>query len=175
MRPPLLKLEQELQATLAGLSVDQTQATPLAHPEKWTIQQVAEHLRQTYRSTTPQLLDRVQKGSVTRAQPSLRQRIGQFVVIALGRFPNGRRAPESVSPGPSALRTGDDLARELHAELAHLDAAANQAEALFGGRRRCASHMVLGPLSVNQWCRFHLIHGRHHLRQIRAIRREHAF
>jgi hypothetical protein len=30
---------------------------------------------------------------------------------------------------------------------------------------------VLGPLSVDQWRRFQLIHGEHHLRQIISIRK----
>jgi hypothetical protein len=31
---------------------------------------------------------------------------------------------------------------------------------------------VLGPLSMQQWRKFHLIHGRHHLKQIARIRAE---
>jgi hypothetical protein len=33
---------------------------------------------------------------------------------------------------------------------------------------------VLGPLSAQQWRRFHQVHGQHHLRQIHAIRAEHG-
>jgi hypothetical protein len=33
--------------------------------------------------------------------------------------------------------------------------------------------MVLGPLSINQWSRFQLIHGEHHVKQILAIRDAH--
>jgi hypothetical protein len=32
----------------------------------------------------------------------------------------------------------------------------------------------LGPLGAGQWRRFHLSHGRHHIRQILAIRRAHG-
>jgi hypothetical protein len=33
--------------------------------------------------------------------------------------------------------------------------------------------MILGPLTIRQWRKFHLIHGRHHIKQIRAIRAAH--
>ncbi len=49
------------------------------------------------------------------------------------------------------------------------------AEQLFGSRRRSVRHMILGPLSLAQWRRFHLVHGRHHIRQIAAIRAEYHF
>jgi hypothetical protein len=47
------------------------------------------------------------------------------------------------------------------------------AEQLFGTHRRSVRHMLLGPMSLAQWRRFHLVHGRHHIRQIAAIRTEH--
>jgi hypothetical protein len=31
---------------------------------------------------------------------------------------------------------------------------------------------VLGPFSIEQWRKFHLVHGRHHVKQIRQRRAE---
>ena len=105
----------------------------------------------------------------------MQQRAGQFLLITLGRFPPGRQAPAAVSPSlPAALRSGDDLAQRIHTEMLNLDRIMAEAEGMFG-KRRAASHMILGPLSMEQWRRFHLIHGRHHLKQIIAIRKEHGF
>lgn len=172
MQQELQTLETEVTASLAGLSSAQTQATPLAYPEKWSIQQIIEHLLNTYRVTLPVLQTRIDKRSPTRAVPTLPQRIGQFTILNLGQFPHGRKSPPEVSPSlPATLRTGAELSSRVHAELVKVDALATEGEILFG-TKRAASHMILGPLSMRQWRRFHLLHGRHHLKQIAAIRRE---
>jgi len=174
MHHDLHELETEITLALRGLDPRNTQATPLAHPGNWSIQQVVEHLLKTYGSTIPIIQARVEKRSATRAKPTLQQRIGQFLVITLGRFPNGRAAPAAVSPTlPTTVQSGEELAARVSAELRRLDEVTTQGEHLFGNRRAVA-HIILGPLSMHQWRRFHLIHGRHHVKQIRAIRRDRA-
>jgi hypothetical protein len=37
----------------------------------------------------------------------------------------------------------------------------------FGSRTPVLNHPIMGPFSVNDWRRFHWVHTRHHLRQIR--------
>ena len=171
----LATLSDEAAAALGGLSASQTQATPAAYPEKWSIQQIVEHLLLTYRATVPAIQARLDKGSATRAVPTLGQRLGQFMIVSMGRFPEGRPAPAAVAPSrPQTLRSGDELARRMRSELNEVEAVTARAEELFGSRR-AASHMILGPLSMEQWRGFHLVHGRHHLKQIRAIRKEHGF
>jgi len=34
---------------------------------------------------------------------------------------------------------------------------------------RVARHPFLGPLRVDQWRRFHVVHGYHHLGQLRSV------
>src|SRR5580693_5171722 len=110
MHEDLRRLETEVTKALFGLNITQTQATPLAHPEKWSIQQIVEHLLNTYRGSIPAIQARVEKGSGTRAKPTMRQRAGQFLIITLGQFPKGRIAPAAVSPSlPSTPRDGADL------------------------------------------------------------------
>ena len=170
MQPTLDMLQCELSNALAGLDAYQTQATPPGHPEKWSIQQIAEHLLKTYASTSHLLRGRLEKGSPTRSKPTLIQRVVQMFVLNAGHFPRGRRSPESVAPSDApAPLSGAELANTFRDQIAELDAVATRCEALFG-KQRCATHQVLGPLSIRQWCRFHLIHGRHHVRQIDAIR-----
>jgi hypothetical protein len=65
------------------------------------------------------------------------------------------------------------LVARIHEALSCLDDRIKRARALFGGRP-FASHIILGPLSASQWTRFHLVHGRHHIKQIRLIRRDHG-
>src|SRR5580700_4668182 len=98
MHDDLRKLDAEVTNALRGLDARSTQATPIAHPEKWSIQQIVEHLLNTYRGSIPAIQARIDKRSATRAKPTLRQRIGQFLIIKLGRFPHGRTAPAAVAP-----------------------------------------------------------------------------
>jgi DinB superfamily len=167
------RLEREFTPALEGLDAAQTQLRPIAHPDKWNIQQIIDHLLLTYAMTQRSLATRIAKGRRTQAVVSMRQRTRQLVLVTLGIFPGGRLAPAALEPSLTQALTGQEIIQAIHRELAGLDHLSNQAESLFGSRR-ALSHHVLGPLSIPQWRRFHLIHARHHLKQILAIRRDHG-
>jgi hypothetical protein len=173
MHPTFDQLEHVLSTPLQGLSVRQTQLRPTTHPEKWTIQQIVEHLLLTYTSTQHVMETRIAKGNPTKSKPSVPQRLIQLGVIRLGYFPKGRIAPSIVDP-PSSTQalSGEQLIQTIHQQLSTTDQLFQQAEAAFG-HQRAVTHHVLGPLNIHQWRGFHLIHGRHHARQIAAIRRQH--
>jgi DinB superfamily len=175
MHPDLKLLQSELDRALAGLDDHQTQLRPCsdsqADPQRWNIQQIVGHLLLTYGATVAAMDARIAKHAPTKARPSFPQRIGQFAVLHLGWLPHGRKAPAIATPDPDAAPvSGAALQAAAAAGIATMAARITAAEALFGNRSRAISHMILGPLSVPQWCRFHLVHGRHHLRQIAAIR-----
>ena len=67
--------------------------------------------------------------------------------------------------------SGDAMMKRVSAELVTLNELTEKGEKMFAGRR-AVSHMVLGPLSLAQWRRFHLVHGRHHVKQVLGIRKE---
>jgi hypothetical protein len=173
MDPILQQLQNEIARSLENLDSAQAQISPSATPEKWNIQQILQHLCLTYAFTETAFDARLAKGTPTRARPTLQQRIAQYFLITLGIFPKGREAPVQVTPPqiPSPV-CGSDLAAYSAQHLARLDRLFNKAEALFGSGR-CISHMILGPLTIRQWRKFHLVHGRHHIKQIRAIRAAH--
>jgi hypothetical protein len=173
MHPTLARLEQELTPALDGLDATQMQLRPTSNPGKWSIQQIVDHLLLTYSLTQRSLEQRIAKGRPTQAPVLFEHRARQFVCVTLGIFPGGRAAPAPVDPSPTEPRTGSELLRSVHQELTDLDQHCDQAEAIFSSRRT-VTHHVLGPLSVPQWRRFHLIHARHHIKQILAIRREHG-
>jgi len=166
-------LHEELARSLTGLDQEQTQLRPDGDRARWSIQQVVGHLRLTYTATVMAMDARIAKASPTKATPSLLQYAGQFTLIACGYFPRGRKAPAPVTAGTDdAVVDGAALAAAISEALAAMDSRIAKAETIFGNRKRVVSHMVLGPLSIRQWRRFHLIHGRHHIKQILAIRRE---
>lgn len=175
MHNDLKLLQAELERALSGLDDCQTQLRPEPglepSPRRWNMQQIVGHLLLTYAATLTAVETRLAKGAATKARPSLAQRIGQLTVIGLGRFPQGRRAPAGVTPEEHAdPLSGDALCAAATEALTRMDSRIADAERLFGRRRRAISHMILGPLSVDQWRRFHLVHGRHHIRQMAAIR-----
>jgi hypothetical protein len=174
MHEILERLDSELAASLHGLDTRQTQLAPKTHLEKWTIQQIVHHLLLTYQSTARLLQTRIDKGSPTKARPTVLHRVQQLAVVSLGYFPRRRMAPAEVTPSvPVSLSNGDELTRKVRVCLSQMDQAAEQAEQLFGNGR-CASHFILGPMSAVQWRRFHLVHGSHHAKQILEIRKGHG-
>ena len=174
MNPTLEQLQSEIASSLNGLDSTQTQLRPPSRPDKWSIQQIVEHLLLTYSSTAVAIDARLAKGTPTRAKPTLPQRVFGYAVTRYGYFPSGRQAPTMVTPEPNSQPlSGEDLALSASERLTHLDQLFAQAETLFGHASRCASHAVLGPLKIEQWRRFQLIHGEHHLKQIAAIRKAH--
>jgi len=43
-------------------------------------------------------------------------------------------------------------------------------EEKFGSSSKLLDHPILGPLTGAEWRKFHLVHGRHHVKQIRRLR-----
>ena len=174
MNHTLHQLQREIASALDGLDATQTQLTPSA-PGKWTIQQIIEHLLLTYTGAETALNARLAKGRPTLARPTVLQHVQQFAVCKFGYFPQGRTAPPTVTPPQPTTHplSGAELTHATGDQLDRLDVLCNETERLFG-QRRLASHNVLGPLSVRQWRRFQLIHGRHHLKQIAAILKAHS-
>ena len=174
MNATFYQLQREIASTLRGLDASQTQLCPTSMSGKWSIQQITEHLLLTYSSTETAINARLAKRSPTRAQSTLQQRIFQYAVTRCGYFPTGREAPPMVTPQPTTHPLcGEDLSHATAEHLSHLDLLLTQAETLFGRSSQFASHAVLGPLNIDQWRMFQLVHGRHHLKQIAAIRKAH--
>ena len=169
MHKALEQLERRLTACLRHLDANETQ---LHLPEKWTIQQIAQHLILTYASTSNLFKERIAKDRPTRSSPSLLQRCGQFGVLRLGYFPEGLKAPLAVIPGADQVAlSGAELARSAQEQLAGTALLLEQMEKSFGEQKRSASHVRLGPLRPSDWSRFHLVHGTHHIRQIESTLR----
>ncbi len=170
MNARLAKLQTEITAGICDLDSEQTQAGPRG---KWKIQEIVEHLILTYSSTEALIATRIAKGRPTEARPTVLQHGIRLVMLNLGYFPRGVPAPAAVLPAGNAdVLDGDQIARRFSNELERMDARLDEASSLFGVRSIIASHVRLGPLSSDQWRRFHLIHGLHHARQIDAIRRK---
>ncbi|HEY3280333.1 MAG TPA: DinB family protein [Gemmatimonadales bacterium] len=131
---------------------------------KWTPAQIVEHLALAVETSAATFAARRAKPSMTRRATTLREKAGKVFAFGFGWFPPGRKAPEATTP--AAHVDGPAAATHFRSALAAWEAVARE---LLPARRRdlFVKHPRLGDLTIGEWARFHLIHARHHARQIR--------
>jgi len=156
-------LERCLAIVLDAAKDPGTQFSIRRDPARWSPVEIIEHLTRAYSGTAKGFERCLEKGASLATSTTLKQRLQQFALINLGYFPEGRQAPKFILP------TGElDLAAVLDAvrrDLARLDDTANRARQSLGSGKML-DHPILGPLTVDQWRKFHVVHTEHHARQI---------
>jgi len=139
------------------------------HPEgKWSSAEILEHLTMAFAGTAKMFSQAIANGRPLGDVPNAKQRLTSFVVTGLGYFPEGRKAPKHVVPSGSL--SGRKAVEQIRADLERLDAMHAECLAKVGERGCVANHPVLGPLTIQQWPRFHWVHTRHHMKQIERLR-----
>lgn len=163
MDSDLETLQQILQAATEGLSDEQRKWEAQG---KWSIAQVLEHLYLTYTGTIRGFERMMKSGKPLASAPSTKQRLQSLVVFGLNYMPSGRKAPQQTTPRGLAMEL---VTAEMQGKIAAMDEIICECERRFG-TGRMLDHPILGPLTGKQWRRFHLIHGRHHAKQIARMR-----
>jgi hypothetical protein len=158
--PELESVRRETERATLAITPDRWLRAPEG---KWNSLQILEHLVLSYTGTTKGLLRTMEAGQPQRGNPDLRQRLRSAYVLGVGRFPSGIEAPKQTAP---LKGLGNEPLRRFNDALVAMDATLTDAEKRFGARTRVLDHPVLGPLTAQQWRRFHQVHGRHHLRQV---------
>jgi len=157
----LERLGRELEETIRGLSLEQLVRAPAG---KWNSGQILEHLFLTYKGTNAALQKCLDQNAPLVSPAQWNKRVGKLLVVGLGYMPGGRKSPERVAPrGMPAEEVRQAIATELQRMTARLE----DCERRFGARVKILDHTFLGPLTSQQWRKFHWVHGRHHLRQVR--------
>lgn len=149
-----------------GLSTEQLSWHP---PGKWSVAEILEHLYLTYTGTSKGFAKVLDSGKISGNVPTWKQRLGALIVVQVGYFPRGVKSPRVAVP--RGLPSEQSLA-EIGAKLAEMEGVMGRCEASFGAETRILDHPLLGPFSVSQWRKFHLVHGLHHVKQIRRLRRQ---
>ena len=92
------------------------------------------------------------------------------MILTFGDLPQGVPALEETMPVPGsfAAMDGRQLGDLLRQEIDAMDTLLDACRRKFG-MERVATHPLLGPLRVDQWRRFHVVHGFHHLAQLRSV------
>jgi hypothetical protein len=160
----LEELRQVLESAVGGMSSEQLSRHP---PDKWCAAEVLEHLYLTYTATIKGF-EKVRAGGKPLTTPaSIRQRWRTLVVLGFSYLPEGRKAPKNTEPRGLPL---EKVRTEIGLKIAAMDEIIAQCEARFGQETKILDHTILGPLTAAQWRKFHLVHGRHHAKQIRRLR-----
>jgi Protein of unknown function (DUF1569) len=156
---------------VSGLDAETSQLHPHGLNYKWNAQQVVEHLVLGYRLTTSALETRLNKGHLARnRRRTYLQWLLQLMILSFGVLPQGAPALEETTPTPGRFgaMNGRELNDLLRQEMAAMDAALDRCRRKFG-MERVANHPWLGALRVDQWRRFHVVHGLHHVAQLRSV------
>ena len=163
MDPRLQRLQSEIASAIAGLSAEQLSA----HPEgKWCAAEVLEHLYLTYTGTTKGFSRVVEAEKPEVTAPTWRQRGRRLVVLGLSYLPSGREAPQFTRPrGIPDVK----VQAEIGLRIAEMDDMIARCENKFGLTSKVLDHPILGPLTGAEWRKFHLVHGLHHVKQIRRL------
>jgi len=143
---------------------------PNNDPTRWNARQIVEHLILTYQLSGKMFAERLEKNRPTQSQPTVKQRIARLAVLGFGYFPQGIQAPAAVVPlsVPAQPLDGPKLAKSYAQSLQAMDEILVECEQQFG-KAPFATHQALGPISPSQWRRFHIVHARHHLSQLRKL------
>ena len=159
------KLKQSLESAVEGMSSEQWSWHP---PGKWCAAEVLEHLYLTYTGTIKGFERVMTSGKPLASRASMAQRVRTLVVVGLGHMPGGVKAPAVAVPKGLPAET---VRSEFAAKIEAMDAIIAQCEARFGGRVHVLDHPILGPLTAPQWRKLHVVHGRHHHKQLVQLRK----
>jgi hypothetical protein len=160
----LEKLKENLESAVEGMSSEQLR---WHLPGKWCAAEVLEHLYLTYTGTITGFERVVRKGEPLGSRASMAQRVLTSVVVGLGHIPTGVKAPAIGQPKGLPV---EHVRNEIGEKIVAMDAIITQCEARFGGGVHVLDHPILGPLSAKQWRRLHVVHGKHHLKQLLTLR-----
>jgi Protein of unknown function (DUF1569) len=171
MHAVLERVVDQISSEVRHLDAEATQLHPKGLVYRWNAQQVVEHLVLGYRLTTEALETRLKKGRLSRKQGrTYLQWSLQMMILTFGAMPHGVPALEETMPKPGGFpaMSGRELIGLLRREIEAMDTMLDACRRRFG-IERVGIHPFLGPLRVDQWRRFHALHGDHHLTQLRSI------
>ena len=164
MDPHLSRLQSEIGSAIQQLSPEQLSRS---RPGKWSIAQILEHLFLTYTGTTKGLGRVLAEGHSLATKTTWKHRASAFVVITLGHMPEGRKSPAVALPRGIPA---EKIAADIIPAIGTMNEAMDQVVSALGERTPVMDHPVLGPLSIQHWRKFHLVHGLHHVGQIQKLR-----
>ena len=165
MKSSLHQLANQIAHETRGLTADQLRWQVEG---KWSIAEILEHLALTYSGTKLGFDRCLQSGKPSARAAKAADRVRAFVVTRLGYLPSGREAPARTRPKGEPF---ENICQDFAAKITLMEKSISESEQRFGAGAKVLDHPFLGPFTPNEWRRFHWVHGQHHLRQIRRLRK----
>ena len=159
----LKRLEEEIASAVAGLTPEQLSWHP---PGKWCTGEVLEHLYLTYTGTVKGFSRVEESGKSMATKSTWKHRGRKWVVLGFSYLPPGREAPPVARPRGVPV---EKVLAEIGPKIGEMDDIIARCEQKLGWGK-LLDHPILGPLTGTQWRKFHLVHGLHHVAQIRRLR-----
>jgi hypothetical protein len=163
----LQRLQDAIASVTAGMNPEMLGRRPQA--DKWSAGEVLEHLYLTYTGTIKGFENCLAAGKPLARARTWKDRARTTVVVGLGYLPEGRKSPKNAEPRGLPC---DRVLAEFTSKIVAMDAMIFQAEQKSGSHAALLDHPILGPLRAQQWRKFHWVHGRHHLKQLRRLREQ---
>jgi hypothetical protein len=164
MNHQLQRLQDEVASAILGMSPEQLS---WHLPSKWSATEVLEHLYLTYTGTLKGLAKIFEAGRPLATRSTWTHRRRTLFVFGFGYFPSGRESPPVARPRGLPA---EEVLVGIGPKIAEMEGVLRRCEEKFGRRTNLLDHPILGPLTASQWRQFHLIHGLHHVKQIRRLR-----
>lgn len=164
MDPRLEKLKENLESAVEGMSSEQMS---WHLPGKWCAAEVLEHLYLSYAGTITGFERVIRHGKPLATRASMAHHTLTWMIVGLGHMPAGRKAPAVAEPKGLPV---EKVRNEIGEKIAAMDAIIAQCEARFGDHIKLLDHPILGPLNAAQWRKLHVVHGRHHQKQLLQLR-----
>lgn len=167
MHPVLKSALEPLAEQIANVSKDEAQIAPLPGPGRWSVQQIMEHLMLTYCQTIASVGKQLKSGKPPKHRRGVLQSFVRMQAIAFGHMPQGVPTIRAFRPEEFAAEDGPAIAGRFLRMAEQMDLCLVEARKKFG-IQVCGEHPVYGALRVDEWRRYHAVHARHHLAQLRA-------
>jgi hypothetical protein len=170
MHPVLKSALEPLAEQISTLSMEEAQVPPLPGLGRWCAQQILEHLILTYRMTTDSVNRQLKTGRVLKNKRGLLEFVLRAQTIGLGYMPSGVVAIRAVRPTDFIPESGAETAVRFLATAEEMDEALVAARKKFG-IQTVGEHPFFGVMRVDEWRRYHAVHAKHHMGQLKeAIR-----
>ena len=171
MHPIFQPAFRDLADELGRFDATSANVHPCGKPHCWSVHQIAEHLVLSMDCTRTLLQERLAKGRPGRNSRRTRTEWAlQLMILSAGHMPKGVGATHETTPRSDLPSIGTrELTQRLEMAIESLDATLDECRHRFG-MERIGRHFLLGPLRVDQWRRYHVLHLGHHRMQICALR-----
>ena len=166
MHPVLAKAVNSFAEEVASVDLAEAQISPDPKLNRWSGQQVVEHLILSMRKSR-EGLEQVLKSKSSRSNRATLLQHALSLQLFFGSMSRGMPALPSVTPVAFVPEDGMLLSARLLGEAEDLSKVLAECRLVFG-LQPCGNHPIYGPLRVEEWRNYHAVHFRHHLKQFKG-------